>query len=139
MNSGQGLPITSVVLVIIAVVVVTVFIIYILTTSGKGFDITQNYWSGSGNLTKNASIQAGSAPPEGGLNICSDFGGPCSSIDNCCNKHYLCYSKSFSNYQSNKKTCNDCVYAGGFCSSDQDCCNNNCLDHAPPTANSKCV
>jgi hypothetical protein len=115
MNKGQGLPITSVVLVIIAVVVVTVFIIYILTTSGKGFDITQNYWSSSGNLTKNASAQGAMQ-----TDSCKRTDDVCNINSDCCDKVYTrCFKKY---YDSTDGTCNACAALGEFCSSTNDCC-----------------
>jgi len=139
MNKGQGLPITTVILVIIAVVVVTVFIIYMLTTSGKGFDITQTYWSGTGNMTKNASAQAGSSPPGGGTRTCSDFGGPCNTFADCCNNNYLCYPKTYSKYP-NEKTCNKPATGGEFCDSNLNCLSGVCTNllNGKPKAGSQC-
>jgi len=119
MNKGQGLPITSVVLVIIAVVVVTVFIIYILTTSGKGFDITQNYWSSSGNLTKNASAQGGQPAKDGTIVSCKANGKGCTSTSECCDEYARCYKTAI---DSSYATCNYCVIEGYFCNSGNDCC-----------------
>jgi hypothetical protein len=121
MSKAQGLPISTIVIVILCITVAAVFIIYVLTGGGKGFDITQTYWGIGGNLTKNASAQAGQAPTNV-LVRCSAAGNGCLADSDCCDKTFRCFSATPGDAQLNppKKTCNKC--SSDFCTDDLDCC-----------------
>ena len=141
MKKGQGLPITTIVLVAIAVAVAAIGIIYILSSGGKGFSITETFWSTGGNMTQNASQQAGQPPSSGTTTKCSSLGEPCMDVNSCCDKTNMrCYAKSFSDY-GKRKTCNGCASSGEFCSGDQDCCSGLAcqeLFNGQPTSGSYC-
>lgn len=117
---GQGLPITTIVLITIAIAIAALFIIYILTSGGKGVKITDIFWTSGKNLSENASAQAGQqAPP---LEKKSMTGERC-FVDTDC--YYYpkerCYSKSWEDYQKGIKTCNGPAGVNQFCTSTNDC------------------
>ena len=123
MNKAQGLPISTIVIIILGVVVLVIGFIYILTSSGKSFDITKIFMGTGTNLTQNGSVQAGQAPSGGGVPSCKSPGSECKSDSDCCNPSSIrCFSSSFGDYQSGRRTCDVCITIGGFCSADWTCC-----------------
>lgn len=118
---AQGLPISTVVLIIMAVTVAAIFVIYIFMAGGKSFDITQTFWGTGGNLTKNASQQAGQAPPSGPVSKCKNIGESCYTQSDCCDKNAFCRKQ----YADSQTTCESCADAGNYCTSNSECCSGN--------------
>jgi len=130
MNKAQGLPISTVVLVIIAVAVAALAIMYILTSGGKGFDVTQTFWGLGGNMTKNASAEAGKQTDVGPTETCSKMGKTCDDKLDCCDTSMLCRKK---NPDSATKTCEYCATTGEYCRLSEDCCSSSCDNSSIPS------